>query len=74
MRLIGIDPGSVITGFGLVERIGAECVHVAHGTLRPPKSASLARRMAFLYEGLLRTLDLHEPDAAAIQTALLAIH
>jgi crossover junction endodeoxyribonuclease RuvC len=45
MRILGIDPGSNATGFGVVERRGGRLVHVAHGTVRPPRGAPLAARL-----------------------------
>ena len=44
MRILGIDPGSKATGYGIVDRVDGRVVHVAHGTLRPPPSAPLAAR------------------------------
>ena len=35
MRILGIDPGSHATGYGVIEREGSQLRHVAHGTLRP---------------------------------------
>ena len=37
MRILGIDPGLVATGFGVVERSGSALIHVVHGTVRPPR-------------------------------------
>jgi crossover junction endodeoxyribonuclease RuvC len=67
MRILGIDPGSVATGFGVVERSGARAAHVAHGTLRPPRAASLPERLAFLHDAIARLVVTHRPDAAAIE-------
>ena len=67
MRILGIDPGSVATGFGVVDRRGAHTAHVAHGTLRPPRDAALATRLAFLHREVERLLATHRPDAVAIE-------
>ena len=54
MRILGIDPGSNATGFGVVERSGGRLVHVAHGTVRPPRGAPLAaRRMEMCLQALV---------------------
>ena len=68
MRVLGIDPGSSVTGFGVVERIGTRVVHVAHGTLRPPRAATLAQRLAVLHAGLVRTIETHRPDVAVVES------
>ena len=67
MRILGIDPGSAATGYGIVERDGSRVVHVAHGTLRPPRSAPLAERLAWLQRGLAEVLETHRPQAAVVE-------
>ncbi len=67
MRILGIDPGSVATGYGVVERRGAGVAHVAHGTLRPPRSAPLAARLAFLHGEAARLVAMLRPDAVAVE-------
>jgi crossover junction endodeoxyribonuclease RuvC len=67
MRVLGIDPGSLATGYGLVERLGPRVVHVAHGTLRPPRGAGLAERLAHLHAGLAREIERYRPDVAAVE-------
>ena len=72
MRILGIDPGSNATGFGVVERVAGRVVHVAHGTLRAPRGASLATRLACIHAGLLEVMALHRPDAAAVERVFVA--
>lgn len=74
MRILGIDPGSVATGWGVVERrrAGGSLYHVAHGTLRPPRSASLPARLAHIHRGLVEVLEQFEPERAAIEQVFLA--
>ncbi|HTY19308.1 MAG TPA: crossover junction endodeoxyribonuclease RuvC [Myxococcota bacterium] len=67
MRVLGIDPGSLATGYGVVERRGARVVHVAHGTLRPRRGAGLAERLAELQLGLARAIAAHRPEVAAVE-------
>ena len=74
MRILGIDPGSVATGWGGVEGRGAggPLEHVGHGTLRPPRSASLPVRLAHIHRGLVEVLAQFEPERAAIERVFLA--
>jgi len=67
MRILGLDPGSIATGYGLVERRGTRVVHITHGTLRPPRGLALPERLAFLYREIARMLDEHRPELAAIE-------
>jgi crossover junction endodeoxyribonuclease RuvC len=72
MRILGIDPGSNATGYGVVERVGGRVVHVAHGTLRSERGAPLARRLATLARGVEALLAEHRPDAAAVEQVFVA--
>nr|ADI21997.1 holliday junction resolvasome, endonuclease subunit [uncultured myxobacterium HF0200_01L06] len=72
MRIIGIDPGSVATGWGLVEIVEGRMRHVAHGTVRPPRGGSLASRLAFLHRGLLDVIERNEPDRAVVERVFVS--
>jgi crossover junction endodeoxyribonuclease RuvC len=67
MRILGLDPGSIATGYGLVERRGGQVVHVAHGTLRPPRAGALPDRLAFLHREIARVVAEHRPEFAAVE-------
>ena len=45
VRILGIDPGSNATGYGVVESRDGKLFHVAHGVLRPPRGAAFAQRL-----------------------------
>ncbi len=72
MRVLGIDPGSTATGFGVVERVDGRVIHVAHGTLRPPRGASLASRLSFLHSSISQTIRQHEPDLGVVEKVFVA--
>jgi len=72
MRILGIDPGSSVTGYGVVERVGANLVHRTHGTLRPPKSQELAVRLAAIQSGLAEVIEDHAPDLAVVEQVFVA--
>jgi crossover junction endodeoxyribonuclease RuvC len=72
MRILGVDPGSNATGFGVVERRGQRLVHVAHGTLRPRRGAPVELRLHELYEALRAVVRHHAPDAAAVERVFVA--
>jgi crossover junction endodeoxyribonuclease RuvC len=67
MRVIGIDPGTRLCGWGIVERHGAKVTHVAHGTFRLA-DGDLADRLVELERGLVAVLAEHVPTAAAIES------
>jgi len=72
VRILGIDPGSVVTGYGVVERRGAEVRHVAHGTLRPPRGAALAVRLAAIHRGVAEVIEAHRPDAVVVEQVFVS--
>ncbi|UCE84976.1 MAG: crossover junction endodeoxyribonuclease RuvC [Deltaproteobacteria bacterium] len=72
MRVLGIDPGSNATGFGVVERQAGRLVWLAHGTLRAPRGATLAQRLATLHDGLAEAISMHRPDVAAVERVFVA--
>lgn len=72
MRVLGVDPGSNATGFGLVEREGARVRHLRHGVVRPPTGAPLAVRLDALRQGLDQVLAASPPEVAVVERVFLA--
>jgi len=72
MRVLGIDPGSSVTGFGIVERADGRVVHVGHGTIRPPRKDPLERRLAFIHEHLSEMISVYEPEVAVIERVFIS--
>lgn len=72
MRILGIDPGSTVMGYGVVERLGGNVVHCAHGTLRAARGSAVATRLAVLQAGLFRVIEEHRPELAVVERAFVA--
>ena len=66
MRVLGLDPGLRVTGWGVVEIAGTRLGHVAHGTCRSGEG-ELADRLARLFEALEAVVAAQAPDAAAVE-------
>ncbi|MBH25894.1 MAG: crossover junction endodeoxyribonuclease RuvC [Myxococcales bacterium] len=67
-RIIGIDPGSRITGYGVVERRGNRLIHVGSGAIMAYKtSKDFAERMEIIFDGLRHAIATHKPDIACIE-------
>jgi crossover junction endodeoxyribonuclease RuvC len=73
MRILGIDPGSSVTGYGVVERNAGKLVHVIHGTVRPPAGAPLASRLDHLYRTVAELIVQHAPDCAAVEQVFVSV-
>ena len=67
MRILGIDPGYGITGFGLVdaERNNFRLLHC--GAITTPPGMDFSARLEFIYEDMRKLLELAKPDAVAIE-------
>ena len=66
-RIIGIDPGLVHTGWGVIEAVGNERRYIASGVVLPPKNAELPVRLTFIFNELGKIIDLWNPSEAAIE-------
>ena len=67
MRALGLDPGSAITGYGVVEGRGNRLRHIAHGVIRTSPSDTMPQRLQVLYHGTLELMQTYSPDAVAIE-------
>ena len=65
--ILGVDPGSRITGWGIVQARGRQLVSLGHGTIRAGKNQDLAMRMGVIASGLQEVIEEHEPTDAAIE-------
>jgi crossover junction endodeoxyribonuclease RuvC len=72
MIVLGIDPGSRSTGYGVIEIRGDEQVVLAYGAIHPGKSDSHALRLSHIHEKLVDLLDRTKPDACAIEMPVYA--
>lgn len=66
MRILGIDPGLVNMGWGVIVADGSRLRHVANGVIRS-RADSLAARLCDLHAGLVAVIAAHAPDAAAVE-------
>lgn len=74
MRVLGIDPGSVVCGYGLVLRSGSALGLLECGVFRPPRRAAFADRLRFLHDALEQVIERARPDAVAIESVFHARH
>jgi len=68
MRILGLDPGSRRTGYGVIERRGTDWVHVAHGCVSVATSEeALPERLRVIFESLREIIARHGPGEVAIE-------
>ena len=71
MRILGIDPGLNVTGFGIVELAADRCVHVHHGVVRTRPSDALATRLVAIRDGLRAVAKEFEASAGAVEAGFV---
>ena len=71
VRILGLDPGSRRTGFGVVECAGAQLRAVAHGSLDLTRAAPAAR-LRLLFEGLRALVSEHAPVEVAVERVFVS--
>ncbi len=72
MRILGIDPGTRVTGYGFVEEKSGRVIHVDNGGIFPSPKGSLAERIYHINQELSRLLSDFAPDAVAIEDIFVA--
>lgn len=72
MRIIGIDPGTLTLGYGIIDEVSGEIKHVACGALTAPSNMPLSDRLYKIYKELAKVITKYNPDAAAIEEPFVA--
>lgn len=67
MRVIGIDPGTAITGYGVVDLEGGRLTAVAYDAIKTSAGVNLPKRLQFLYRELLMVLERYQPQWLALE-------
>lgn len=68
MKVLGVDPGTAITGYGVVEPARGRVARLVEcGVLRTRAADPLPQRLQVLHEGLAELLERHRPDALAVE-------
>ncbi len=67
MRILGIDPGISIIGFGFIEKTGSKLIPVQYGSIHTEASSEMAMRLKEVYESIIALIDKYKPDELAIE-------
>lgn len=67
MRVLGIDPGTVAMGYGVIEDRDEELITLDYGVLTASGRTSLAERLHRMYVGLVELVALYEPEEMAVE-------
>ena len=72
MRVLGIDPGTLNLGYGVVDEDAGEMVMVDCGVLSQPSRVPVEKRLSSLYKMLVEVVARHQPDEVAIEEPFVA--
>lgn len=73
MLAIGIDPGTAITGYGLVRELGDGSLQVVdYGVIQTPAAHAMPERLVQLYQELKEIITLHRPKSGAVEKLFFA--
>jgi len=67
LRILGIDPGIAIVGFGLVDKQGSKIVPVQYGSIQTEAHTEEGLRLKQIYEAAGQLIDTYKPEALAIE-------
>jgi crossover junction endodeoxyribonuclease RuvC len=73
MKILGIDPGLRITGFGVIHKQGNKLSYIASGTIRTPE-ADLPQRLKTILSGISEVIRIYNPDCAAIEKVFVNVN
>ncbi len=72
MRVLGVDPGTVTMGYGVIEDRDEEIALVDYGVLNSPLRSPIGERLSYLYSGLVEVISRCQPDAVAVEQPFVA--
>lgn|SRR5487761_759535 len=72
MRILGIDCGSQVTGYGLIESDGHRHREIEHGAIRPPAKLDFANRLNYIHQKLEELIARQGPDCMAVEDIFFA--
>ncbi|MBF0124746.1 MAG: crossover junction endodeoxyribonuclease RuvC [Magnetococcales bacterium] len=72
MRVLGVDPGLTVTGWGVVEANGSVLRSVAYGVIASSAESPLPLRLAAIFRQLVQVIGSHQPVVAAIEEVFMA--
>ncbi len=72
MKVLGIDPGTVIMGYGIVESHNNEISLIDYGALRTKERSPIGERLNYLYTSIQEIISRYQPDVVAVEQPFVA--
>ena len=74
LRILGVDPGLRVTGFGVIEKSGNALSYLASGCIRTDSQASLPERLGTIHSGLRELIARYRPNQAAVEIVFVNVN
>ena len=74
LRILGIDPGLRVTGFGVIDKTGQKLAYVTSGCIRTPLAGSLPERLAVILDSLGEVIAAHRPGQVALEKVFVNVN
>ena len=74
MKVLGIDPGTITTGYGIIEADEDEVTLVDYGALTVQARSPIGERLSYMYNALLDIITRYQPDVVAVEQPFVALN
>ena len=74
LRILGIDPGLTVTGFGVIGKRGQSLAYVTSGCIRSSAAGELPQRLKTILDGLAQVIAMQHPDEVAIEKVFVNVN
>jgi crossover junction endodeoxyribonuclease RuvC len=74
IRILGIDPGLRITGFGVIDKVGQKLAYVTSGCVKTTDTDGLPERIRTLLDGIGEVIGIHRPHQAAVEKVFVNVN
>ena len=72
MKILGIDPGTMVMGYGIIDSNNDEITLIDYGALIGPEHSQIGERLSHLYNELLEIIQRYQPDAVAVEQPFIS--
>lgn len=74
IRVLGIDPGLRVTGFGVIDRSGSRLAYITSGCIRTPAAETLPERLSVILESLGKVIATYRPQQVALEKVFVNVN
>ncbi len=72
MRILGIDPGTIVLGYGIIDSEAGNITFVCCDALKCKQRSPMGERLCYIYDELCKVISLYHPDVVAVEQPFVA--